>query len=505
MDKLKDIFVGLLGSFTPPPPPLGLDVKKTETFYVDLLRLKITAPDWWEELKHFNGLLAHEIKHASSDGLPYTHRNALRFEAAAMRMLGVDAKTARWILNTVYDAVVDLRALKEGLNMKAVCEEWLKRFPVTPEAEGTSYHLLQILYKDFFKIRLKETEYERWVRQRSEYRELKQLILELAREGESFSETRNTYKVAYACQLVYMLSKVIPPPRGEDAGFDRGDPRVQADVAEAGMEMGLSPSQLADLMGAKSWEELKEKLEEAAEHKARQVLWKKIIGFRELFRGSSLYELKEPAPRKWKPWSRKIDPVSVARNPDDPRKWLETSPQTVMTVETEGESGGFSKAILLIDHSGSTSDLYMDKPVLSWIKDTAYGLIAYAKEKELSVATVAFSTGARILARESRNYVEHAKKIFMLQPYGDTNLYEAVNLSLKLKPEKALVAVITDGFIMPEDLKYLEEQTKANKVIVAVTNPLGKENVLRYGDKITVYEAKPDNAGKIVVEELTKH
>ncbi|MHA1632260.1 MAG: hypothetical protein ACTSXC_05560 [Candidatus Freyarchaeota archaeon] len=175
-----------------------------------------------------------------------------------------------------------------------------------------------------------------------------------------------------------------------------------------------------------------------------------------------------------------------------------------MTVETEGESGGFGKAILLVDHSGSTADFYLDRPVLSWIKDTAYGLITYAKEKELSVATVAFSTDARILARESRNYVEHTKKIFMLRSGGGTNLYEAVNLSLKLKPEKALVAVITDGFVAPKDLKYLEEQTKANKVIVAITNPLGKENVLRYGEKITVYEAKPDNAGRIVVEELTK-
>jgi len=250
--------------------------------------------------------------------------------------------------------------------------------------------------------------------------------------------------------------------------------------------------------------EIEEMLEEAAEHKARQVLWRKILGFRELFRGSSLYELKEPTPRKWKPWSRKIDPISVARNPDDPRKWLETASQTVMTVETEGGSGGFSKAILLVDHSGSTLNLYLDRPVLSWIKDTAYGLIAYAKEKELSVATVAFSTGARILARESRNYVEHTKKIFMLRSGGDTNLYEAVDLSLKLKPEKALLAVITGGFVAPKDLKYLEEQTKANKVIVAITNPLGKENVLRYGDKIAVYETKPDNAGKIVVEELTK-
>jgi len=504
MDKLKDIFVGLLGSFTPPPPPLGLDVKKTETFYVDLLRLKITAPDWWEELKHFDGLLAHEIKHASSDGLPYTHRNALRFEAATMQMLGVDAKTARWILNVVYDAVVDLRASKEGLDMKAVCEEWLKRFPVTREAEGSNYHLLQILYKDFFKIRLKETEYERWVKQRSEYGELKQIIFELAREGESFSETRDTYKVAYACQLIYRLSKVIPPPQGEDVGFDRGDPQAQADAAEAGMEMGLLSEQLADLMGARSERELEEKLEEVAEYKARQALWRKILGFRELFRGSGFYELKEPTPRKWKPWSRKIDPVSVARNPDDPRKWLETAPQTVMTVETEGEFGGFGKAILLVDHSGSTADFYLDRPVLSWIKDTAYGLIAYAKEKELTVATIAFSTDARILAKESRNYMEHAKKIFMLRSGGNTNLYEAVDLSLKLKPEKALLAVITDGFVTPEDLKYLEEQTKANKVIVAVTNPMGKENVLKYGDKIAVYEAKPDNAGKIVVEELTK-
>ncbi|MHA1632259.1 MAG: hypothetical protein ACTSXC_05555, partial [Candidatus Freyarchaeota archaeon] len=87
------------------------------------------------------------------------------------------------------------------------------------------------------------------------------------------------------------------------------------------------PSQLADLMGAQSDRELEEKLKEAAEHKARQALWRKILGFRELFRGSGFYELKEPTPRKWKPWSRKIDPVSVAKSPDDPENGLKQHPK----------------------------------------------------------------------------------------------------------------------------------------------------------------------------------
>jgi hypothetical protein len=285
-----------------------------------------------------------------------------------------------------------------------------------------------------------------------------------------------------------------------DVGFDRGDPNVRADAAEVGLDIGLNSQQLAELMGVGE-QELEKALEEAAEDKVRAALWKRVLGFKELFSATSLLEVKEPVRRRWKPYSRRVDPVSVAKAPDDPRRWMEPTVETVLTVEQEGESGGFTKLLMLLDCSGSTSELHRGRTVLGYIKDAAYGLLAYAKQFNLPVATIAFSTNAWLLSRESKNYVEHGKRIFVMRPLDSTNLADAVRLALTLKPERALVALLTDGRVGEGDLELFAKQSKANRVIAAVIGE-GIERVKRIGDRVQLYEVRPDEAGKTLIHEL---
>ena len=170
----------------------------------------------------------------------------------------------------------------------------------------------------------------------------------------------------------------------------------------------------------------------------------------------------------------------------------------------DGESGGFTKLIMLIDCSGSTIAPYGNKAVLGYIKDAAYSLIAYAKQLRLPIASIAFSSTAWVLASESKDYVEHARKIFMLKPLDSTNLESAVQLTARLKPEKALVALLTDGFVSQQDLQRLAEQTQANKVVAAVVSveTCGVKNLEAVRDRVQLFIVKPDEAGKTIISAL---
>ena len=498
MDRLSSEFHVVMNTFTPMPPPLRLEVGKVPTFAVDLSKMQVKAPEYWVKIGHLRELLGHEVKHASADGLPYTYRDALRHEALVMKNLGVPLETARNLLNVVYDAVVDLRVAAEGLDAKGMCDEWLELFPV--KEEGTSYHLLQVLYKDFFRTSLPESEYERRLKAQADYRRLRELV-KLMAQNKLATEGLDR-AVLEAARLVAELSRVEPQPLPMDVGFDRGDPNVRADAAEVGLDLGLDSRQLAELMGVGE-DELENALEEAAEDKVRAALWRRILSFRELFTTSSLYEVEEPVRKRWKPYSRRVDPSSVAKAPDDPRRWKEPALETVMAVEQEGETGGFSKLIMLIDCSGSTAAQYGGRTVLSYIKDAAYGLIAYAKQFNLPVAIIAFSDYAWVLSPESKDYVSHGKRVFRLVPLDSTNLLDAVKTALTLKPKRALIAALTDGLVAPTHLSELASQAGANRVVAAVvSNEEGLKTVKQVAGRICIYIVKPDEAGKTIVSEL---
>ena len=551
MDRLASEFAHIMSAFTPVPPPLTISVDASSpTFMVDLVKMRVAAPDW-SGVRHLKEFIGHEVKHASADGLPYTYRFALLCEALVIKRLGVPLDAARRLLNVVYDVVSDLRVAKEGLDVRGANAEWLRRFPVTPDAEGTTYHLLQILNKDFFGVKLRKTRYEESLRREGAFNELKKILMRLA---EAPPLQRDPLLVARAAEIICSLSRgegeeqgggdkggrregggrglregsasqrgnQERPSRGEgasqgggeemrggglrppcDVTFDRSDLKIRAEAVEVGVEADLNEEQLAQLMGISPGTNAGEIIEEAIEDRVRAALWGKIAGFKGLFMEAMMHELKEPAPRRWRPYSRRVDPSSVARAPDDPRRWRKPALEAVTTVEQEGEAGGFSKLIMLIDCSGSTSEFYEGRTVLSYIKDAAYGLLAYARQLNLPVAVTAFNDAAHLISPESRGHLTHAKRIFALRPSGGTNLGAAVKRAIELKPKKALIAVLTDGLVREDDLLYLAEQAEANRVVAAVaSNEEGVRRVKRVAGKIHIYVVKPNEAGRAIVSEL---
>mgnify|MGYP001084241093 CR=1 FL=1 len=112
--------------------------------------------------------------------------------------------------------------------------------------------------------------------------------------------------------------------------------------------------------------------------------------------------------------------------------------------------------------------------------------------------------GSILLAKESRNYVEHAKQVFLLRHMDWTNLEVAVRLAVRLKPERALMALVTDGLVVGEDLQRLAEQSRPNRVVAAVVDAKmkGVETVKTVGDRVQIFVVKPDMAGKTMASAL---
>lgn len=105
---------------------------------------------------------------------------------------------------------------------------------------------------------------------------------------------------------------------------------------------------------------------------------------------------------------------------------------------------------------------------------------------------------------KSRDYVRHGTKIFLLKSAGNTNVRDAAEKAYALKPERTLIALITDGLVSRNDLEYLAGHDGVNKVIAAVVDASkeGVETVKAVGDKIQLYIVKPDSAGRTVISLL---
>jgi hypothetical protein len=70
-----------------------------------------------------------------------------------------------------------------------------------------------------------------------------------------------------------------------------------------------------------------------------------------------------------------------------------------------------------------------------------WAAFAYAKQFNLPAAVTAFND---ITCPPSRG-ISHGKKIFTPRSAGNTNLGAAVDRAIELKPENALIAVLTDA------------------------------------------------------------
>ncbi|MEM2969301.1 MAG: hypothetical protein QXR63_00015 [Candidatus Bathyarchaeia archaeon] len=501
--SLQEVFENTIKKASVIPPPLHVKDPQAATFSVDLAKMTVYAPPYWSSITHKEELFMHEIKHASRDGLPYTYKDALLHEITLISNLGKSKATVKNALNVVYDVIVDMQVKKERLDAKGMCVEWLNRFPV--KEEGTSYHLLQIIYKDFFGVPLKETTYEKEIRLNRDFNQLKSLLKMLATK--KYGDNDVVEMIVKAATLVMQLSKCNEMSAqskgyGDQSFYDINDPEVKNTAIAIGLSKGLSVGDIADFL-EEDIDKVKEAIEKAAKDNVRQSLWRNIKGFKDLIGAKSYLDLKEPCSRRWRPYSKRIDENSIMKAPDDPWRWREPIVDTILSIEQPGSKGGFSKIVLLVDYSGSTAEIYNKQPILHYIKEAAYLLIAYAKTYNLPVLTIAFNDAACTICKESKDYLEHGVSVFKLSPFGGTNLSCAAALVSK-KAKNALIAVITDGFVQEHDVVSLKENAKANSVIALVINPDPKTTVIaKNPDKaIKIFVAKPDDAGKLFVETL---
>jgi hypothetical protein len=80
-------------------------------------------------------------------------------------------------------------------------------------------------------------------------------------------------------------------------------------------------------------------------------------------------------------------------------------------------------------------------------------------------------------------------------------------VAFRLKPEGALIALLTDGLVREEDLNYLAGHAGVNRVIVAVVDATkeGVETVKTVGGKVQLYIVRPSSAGRTIVSTLLKN
>lgn len=197
----------------PLPPPLRLE--SGENFGVDLVNMRLCVPPDWAEMEegHLRALILHELKHASADGYPFTHKKHLSFLAYLIKMYPLDRASILSALNVAYDIAVDKLVAKK-YDMKSLQEFWLKKYPITPEAEGTPYHLLNILYKRLFKVRIPPTKYEQLVTRNPEFKTLLSIVSR---------DIVDDYQILSIAGTIITLSKCLQNPQGDGRGQEGGE------------------------------------------------------------------------------------------------------------------------------------------------------------------------------------------------------------------------------------------------------------------------------------------
>jgi len=539
--RLLNAFRREIRDCRPVPPPLRLEVTGVPTFAVDLTTMRVLAPaKKWKKLKHLRALLRHEIKHASADGHPYHYRAFLHHAAALMKSLSVNKGTASDLLGIVYDAAVD-QLVHRKYSMKSVQEEWLKIYPVEQSA-GSGYHLLNVVYKDFFGVDIPPTAYEDALRtaHASTYCALKEYLKAIPTAKKDDVDTLIVRAAALVQRLIQRQqnqnqqqnqSRGGQPGQGQDGPGQQGqdqdqdqdqnqqgqghDPErdqgqqdqwsrpdedeqppvggictvtasvdgIEDEAIEIAMDNHLSYEQLADFLDCAP-EELEEKLMDGA----RKVLWEHLVAFRGT---GSTSAVLEPYPQRWRPWDRTPDPDSVARHPHSPEKWKTVVQQPTLPLPEEGELEGVERIVIAVDVSSSTCEPHQGRSILAWEKDAAIGLIAFAKTKSLPVKTLSFASSARLLVDQSRDYLKHTRAVMLLTSFGSTDPSSVVS-HLSRCDEGTLIAIITDGEFHPSDLRAIIASVRRTKVICAL---VGDDSMWSLQERnLEIYTVKPSSA-----------
>ena len=491
--RLLEILREEVRRLRPVPPPLSIRAggEGERTFSVDLKSMTVTAPPDWEKFSEASAraYIAHELKHASSDGLPHTHMQYIRLLCQLMSLNREPRDRIAEALNCAYDICVDRRVSRYH-DVKASQEEWLQHFPITQELIGTPYHLLNIVYKDLFGISgVPESDYERSIRGGIDYK-----ILIRTASSEEISTPVGALRAASAFLALTKSGHTPAPGAGDVRVPVKG---LEQEYLEAAAEAGLSPQRTAELLGCQL-----DQLDQLVEEAARKALWKGVCAARGV--GSS-YSIEELCTVKWRPWSRAVDPGSTAAHPSDPERWRAPAKISTVPAHQDGGDAGAEHIVVALDVSNSTRDVYGERTKLAYEKDAAVGLIALAKLHGLPVEVIIFSDDAQKVPCGPKDYLSLTKRVLVQRPRGGTYPDSIIPWLRRCHPG-SVIAIITDGEFCPEMLKSVADSVRRTKVICAVVNPHASEacGVRVRAENLEIFEVRPSH-GMVIVERARDH
>jgi len=478
--SLEQVANEVYWSLKPIPPPLKFEVdERVGTSAIDLYHGKVSVAPAHLASNYIREFVAHELKHASFDGLPYTLLNAKRHEAIVMRELKLSARMAERILNLVYDIVIDCKLSGQGFNIKGFQEYVVSMSPVSNPLD--QWGRLNGLYRTLVKANVPGMDPPAQV-----VKEVKSLV-------KCNTPWKEDLAIARIASYFAVASEGEAPPNLGCGAVSFGVPEeMVSDVLMMGIEASLSETALRDFVGRDF------NVDDTLAEVARRKIWENILAFKDLigFGGNMPFDVAWT--RRAKPYSVKLDPLSVSSHPDDPRKWKERYRRRVSEVEAPGGSGGFSEVIAILDRSDSTSMTVGGKQVISYEKDVVAGLAAFCLRRRLRLTVIPFSDDYAVISGDPVRVVKESLRI---KPNGSTEIWKP---SRELKNKRnSLVAIVTDGEIDPSDMESYRSAVKRNRIIAVVVNADAKKAEAVSCAGIKVYIVNPTEASNVVIREFT--
>jgi hypothetical protein len=480
--NLDDMVQQVYWSLSPIPLPIKFVIDDSVvTAAVNIGDYTVRASKKSIESPYWREFLAHEFKHASFDGLPYTLLNAKRHQAYLIRHLGVPPSVAGELLNSAYDIIVDTKLHSTGkFDIKGFQEYVVAFSPVT--MIDSTWGKLNGLYRYFTGANVLGLTPPKYI-----VDHVKALV-----------ESTCPWKMddgvfALAMYLRSDSRESREPSPSDRIDFNSIPEDLVPQVLECGIEAGLSEDILAEFLGEDG------KIDAHLRNLARKKIWEQLLAFDSVFGNFSTTPIRMSAREKARYFTADLDPLYVSMHPDDPRKWKTVVKREFSQINVPGGQAGFEEAIVILDTSSSTADIYGNRMVLSYEKDIVAGLAAMCIRRKLKLTVIPFNSFYRVYTGKP---VDVLARTLKLTPKGGTDI-KSPAAELRNK-SRCLVALVTDGEIEPTHMEAYTPHVGRNKIIAVVvtTLPANVKNVMMRG--IKVYTVTPDSASNTIIREFTR-
>ncbi|MGB9622643.1 MAG: hypothetical protein ACPL07_02245, partial [Candidatus Bathyarchaeia archaeon] len=261
-EKLDRLAEEVYWKLRPIPPPLKFSVDSSiRTSYVNLANGTVALSTEALKSPYVREFLAHEFKHVSCDGIPYTFYYSKRHEA----LLRAHYKYApRDVLNLVYDIVVDQKIARLGFNVRGFQEYVVSFSPVNNPDDR--WGRVNGLYRVLIGAKVDGIDPPLEVREAAEF---------LACSDKPWKCEKEILVLA---EYFYTNLKDSSPSANPLCGeimFDVPRDKVE-EVVEIGVELQLSPQDIKELVGGEY------DVDAALSNIARKKIWQNILAFKDL-------------------------------------------------------------------------------------------------------------------------------------------------------------------------------------------------------------------------------